>query len=100
VLEALDYKTGKVQWSHPYPALSVSGGLGGPGILSTAGNLLFSGDYSGNLIGYDAATGKILWHFPMLHSLANGPITFLLDGKQYLVVGAGDTLYAFARLPN
>jgi acido-empty-quinoprotein group A len=100
VLEALDYRTGKVQWSHPYPALSGAGGLGGPGILSTAGKLLFTGDYSGNLIGYDAATGNILWHFPMLHSLANGPITFLLDGKQYLVVGAGDTLYAFARLQN
>jgi hypothetical protein len=35
--------------------------------------------------------------FSDVHSLANGPITFLLDGKQYLVVGAVDTLYAFAR---
>jgi alcohol dehydrogenase (cytochrome c) len=82
---------------HPYLALGGSGGLGGPGVLSTHGKLLFTGDYSGNLICYDAATGNILWHFPMVHSLANGPITFLLDGKQYLVVGAGDALYAFAR---
>jgi alcohol dehydrogenase (cytochrome c) len=100
VVEALDYKTGKVEWSHAYPALGGSGGLGGPGILSTRGRLLFTGDYSRNLIGYDDATGKILWHFTMVHSLANGPITFLLDGKQYLVVGAGDTLYAFARLQD
>ena len=95
VLEALSYKTGKVQWSHPYPTFSSTSGLSGPGILTTASKLLFSGDYSGNLIVYDAATGAILWHFGMVHSLANGPITFLLDGKQYVVVGAGDTLYAF-----
>jgi outer membrane protein assembly factor BamB len=96
-LEALDYKTGEVKWSHPYTSFGGAGrGLGGPGILSTAGDLLFTGDYSGNLIAFDAANGNILWHFPMPHSLSNGPETYLLDGKQYLVVGAGDTLYVFA----
>jgi alcohol dehydrogenase (cytochrome c) len=72
------------------------GGLGGPGILTTAGRLLFTGDYSGNLIAYDAASGEILWHFGMGQNLGNGPETYLLDGKQYIVVGAGDTLFAFA----
>ena len=69
---------------------------GRPGILTTAGNLLFTGDYSGNLIAFDAANGNILWHFPMPHSLSNGPETYMLDGRQYLVAGAGDTLYVFA----
>ena len=97
VLEALDYKTGNIAWSHPY---STAGGvgLGGPGILTTAGRLLFTGDYSGNLIGYEAATGHIEWHFPMLSSLSNGPMTYELDGRQFLIAGAGDTLYAFALL--
>jgi outer membrane protein assembly factor BamB len=86
-----------VVWSHPYS--TVGGlGLGGPGILRTAGKLLFSGDYSGNLIAFDPATGRILWHFPMLSSLSNGPMTYELDGRQYLIAGAGDTLYAFALL--
>jgi alcohol dehydrogenase (cytochrome c) len=48
------------------------------------------------LIAYDPSGGKILWHFSMPHSLGNGPETYLLDGKQYLIVGAGDTLFAFA----
>ena len=98
VLEAIDYKTGDVKWSHPYPTAGGTGGvgLGGPGILTTAGDLLFSGDYNGNLIAFKASNGDILWHFPMLHSLGNGPETYMLDGKQYLVAGGGDTLYVFA----
>jgi alcohol dehydrogenase (cytochrome c) len=97
VLEALDFRTGEVKWSHAYKTAS-SGGLGGPGILTTAGNLLFTGDYNQNLIAFNAANGEILWHFPMLHSLDNGPETYILDGRQYLVAGAGDTLYVFALL--
>ena len=97
VLEALDYRTGELKWSHPYSNFGGSDrGLGGPGILTTAANLLFTGDYDGNLIAFDASDGNILWHFPMPHSLSNGPETYMLDGRQYLVAGAGDTLYVFA----
>lgn len=97
VLEAIDVKTGKIRWRHPYTnADRLGGGLGGPGTLSTGGNLLFTGDYNGNLIAYNAANGNILWHFPMLNSLTNGPETYTLDGRQYLVAGAGDILYVFA----
>jgi alcohol dehydrogenase (cytochrome c) len=96
VLEAIDHKTGEVRWSHPYINVEgLGGGLGGPGILTTAGDLLFSGDFNGNLIAFNASKGDILWHFPMLHSLSNGPETYLLDGRQYLIAGGGDTLYAF-----
>jgi glucose dehydrogenase len=57
--------------------------------------VLFTGDAKHNLIAYEPATGKILWHVGLLSSLSNGPMTYELDGKQYLVVGAGDMLYAF-----
>ncbi len=97
LLEAIDYKTGNIAWSHDYP-VGAGIGLGGPGILTTAGKLLFSGDYAGNLIAFDPATGRILWHFPMLSSLSNGPMTYELDGRQYVIAGGGDTLYAFALL--
>ena len=50
------------------------------------------------MIAYDPATGEILWHFRTGASVSNGPMTYLLDGKQYLIVGAGDTLFAFAIL--
>ena len=97
VLEAIDYQTGKIRWSHPYDNKG-SSGLGGAGILTTAGKLLFTGDPSGNLIAYDPANGRILWHFGLGASVSNGPMTYELDGKQYLVVGAGDTLFAFTLL--
>ena len=45
---------------------------------------------------YDAATGKPLWHAGLGTNTSNGPQTYLLDGRQYIVVGAGDSLYAFA----
>lgn len=90
-LQAIDYKTGNTVWKHEYP-----GGGGGGGLLSTAGKLLFSGDGSEHLIAFDPANGKIVWHAGLGANISNGPETYMLDGKQYLVVGAGDSLYAFA----
>lgn len=98
VLKALDIRTGKITWSHKY----LSGGWGnsGPGILTTAGKLLFTGDATNNLIAFDPATGKILWHFRAGAMVGNGPMTYMLDGKQYLLVGAGDSLFAFKLTGN
>lgn len=90
-LKAIDYQTGKIKWSHTYPGE----GFGLAGILNTAGKLLFTGDPSGNFIAFDPATGKILWHAPLKGSVANGPMTYELDGKQYVVASGGDTLNAF-----
>jgi acido-empty-quinoprotein group A len=92
VLKAIDYKTGDIRWSHEFPGR----GQATSGLLSTAGKLLFSGDPSGNLISWDPPTGKILWHFRLTAPVGNGPMTYELAGKQYLVAGAGDTLYAFS----
>jgi alcohol dehydrogenase (cytochrome c) len=95
-LKAIDYKTGKVKWSRPF-AMGPGGTQGGAvGLLSTAGGLLFGNDGGGNFVAYDAATGKPLWHAGLGTNTSNGPETFLLDGRQYIVVGAGDSLYAFA----
>ena len=64
------------------------------GILTTAGDLLFSGDRNGNIVARDPATGEPLWH-SRLGNVSNAPQTYMLDGQQYLLVGAGDRLYAF-----
>ena len=90
-LTAIDYKTGKVAWKHRYPG--TGGGLGN-GMLTTAGKLLFSGDAGGNLVAYDPADGKILWH-THLGQVSNAPETYMLDGHQYVLVAAGDALYSF-----
>jgi alcohol dehydrogenase (cytochrome c) len=95
-LKAVDYKTGQVKWSRPL-AMGPGGANGGAmGLLSTAGGLLFGNDAGGNFVAYDAATGKPLWHAGLGTNTSNGPQTYLLDGRQHIVVGAGDTLYAFA----
>jgi acido-empty-quinoprotein group A len=92
ILKAIDYQTGNVRWSHPYP---------GPGgatfsLLTTAGNLLFSGDPSHNFIAFDPVNGKPLWHVRLAGAVGNGPITYMLDGRQFIIVAGGDELYAFA----
>jgi alcohol dehydrogenase (cytochrome c) len=97
VLEAIDVRTGDIAWSHEY-AEGTGQGNAGPGILTTAGGLLFTGDTATSLVAHDPATGAILWHQRLTRPVTNGPSTWMLGGRQYLIAGAGDTLYAF-RLP-
>ncbi|MGB8536534.1 MAG: acido-empty-quinoprotein group A [Acidobacteriaceae bacterium] len=90
-LTAIDYKTGRIAWQHRYPGVA---NYGLPnGVLTTAGHLLFAGDPGGNLIAFDAATGTPLWHSRI--DVSNAPETYLLDGEQYVTVGAGDSVYSF-----
>ena len=96
---ALDIKTGKARWEHEYPNLNGAPSTLGPGLLSTAGNLVFTGDDQGNLIAYSADQGKILWHFRAGAAQSNGPITYMQDGHQWVVLAAGDTLYAYTLAP-
>ena len=85
---AIDPKTGRIAWRH-----RLHGG-GATGMLTTAGGLLFAGDGSGNIVAFDASTGTPLWN-ARLGNVTNAPQTYLLDGKQHVLVAAGDTLYAF-----
>ncbi len=87
-LTAIDYRTGKVAWRHAFP------GGGGGGLLATAGRVLFSGDGSGNFAAFDAANGRPVWH-SRIGNISNAPQTYLVDGKQHVLVAVGDTLYAF-----
>ena len=89
-LRAIDYKTGKIVWDHP-----IGDGAGAAGVLTTESGLTFSGDVPGNLMAFRTSDGATLWH-QAIGKVGNGPITYDLDGKQYLVVGGGSSLYAFA----
>jgi len=90
MIQAIDYKTGKIKWTHKWEANIRSG------LLSTAGNLLFTGGPSTDIVALNATTGAALWHARLGAAVSNGPTTYMLDGTQYLIVGAGDTLWAFA----
>jgi alcohol dehydrogenase (cytochrome c) len=88
-LRAIDYQTGKVRWNHDI------GGGSGAGVLTTDTGLTFSGDSTGNVLALRTADGSTLWH-AAIGGVGNGPIMYELDGRQYLVVGGGGALFAFA----
>ena len=90
-ITAIDYKTGKIAWRHRFPG---TGGGGAQGLLTTAGKLLFGGDLGGNIVAYNPANGTPLWH-SHIGQVTNAPETYMLDGRQYILIATGDTLYAF-----
>jgi len=92
-ITAIDYKTGKIVWRHPQVSAFEVGS--NTGLTSTAGKLLFGGDANGNLVAYDPANGKPLWH-THLGQVSNAVETYMLDGRQYILAASGDSLYAFA----
>jgi len=87
--QAIDYTTGRVRWAHRWD------GGARAGIVSTAGNLVFTGGSSNDIVALNATTGDALWHARLNAAISNGPITYQLDGRQYLVVAAADSLWAF-----
>jgi len=89
-IRAIDYQTGKIRWSHP-----IGNDAGSAGVLTTATGLTFTGDVPGNLLALRTSDGTTLWH-ANIGRVGNSPIMYMLDGKQYLVVGAGNSLYAYS----
>jgi alcohol dehydrogenase (cytochrome c) len=94
VIEAIDYQTGKIRWSHELGA-----GSSGSGVLTTSSGLTFTGDTKGNVLALDTSTGKTLWHAGSGAPIGTSPITYELAGRQYLLTSSGGTLFAWA-LPH
>ena len=80
---AVNVDTGKVDWQHK-TAQPMMGGA-----LATAGNLVFAGEGNGQFDALDAKTGKTLWHFQLGAGVNAPPITYEVDGTQYVAVAAG-----------
>lgn len=80
---AVDYNTGKIRWQVKTPQPMIGG------ILATAGSLVFTGEANGQFKGYDAETGAVLWKFQAGAGVNAPPSSYSVDGKQYIVVGAG-----------
>jgi alcohol dehydrogenase (cytochrome c) len=80
---AVNYDTGKIKWQVKTPQPM----MGGP--LATAGDLVFTGEANGWFRAYNAESGKILWSFQMGAGVNAPPSAYSLDGKEYVVVGAG-----------
>ena len=92
-ITAIDYKTGKTAWQHRFRTIANTGLA--TGLLTTAGDLLFAGDVSGNFIAFDPVKGVPLWYTQLGQIPSNAAQTYVIDGKQHVLVAAGDTLFAF-----
>jgi len=90
VLRAIEYQTGKIRWSH-----ELGEGPSGAGVLTTASGLTFTGDSAGNALALRTSDGTTLWHSAIGRS-GNSPVTYELDGRQYVLIGGGSALYAWA----
>lgn len=86
---ALDAVSGEKRWQLDFVDVTDSG------ILTTATDLLFTGNREDNFFALDARTGKILWKSNLGGAVANGPITYAVSGRQYVAVAAGNSLYVF-----
>jgi alcohol dehydrogenase (cytochrome c) len=95
ILLALSVADGKPVWRYPQTGQGNSWG----GTLTTAGGLVFFGDDSGSLEAVDAATGRALWHFNTGQEMRASPMTYAVDGVQYVAVAAGSDVFSFA-LPH
>lgn len=89
-LRAIDAQTGAIKWSH-----DIGDGGGSAGVLTTGTGVTFSGDASNNVIALRTSDGATLWH-ASIGRVGNSPISYELDGRQFVLVGGGSALYAFA----
>lgn len=92
ILLALDPETGKIVWNYPQTG---SGGSWA-GTMTTAGGLVFFGNDAESFEAVDARTGKSLWHFNTGQSIHASPMSFTVNGKQYVAIASGSDVFAFA----
>ena len=89
-VRAIDPKTGERKWEFKMDDVSASG------ILTTASDLLFAGGRQGFFHALDARTGKLLWKVAAGGEIAMGPMTYQVNGKQYVAFAAGSSMFTFA----
>jgi PQQ-dependent dehydrogenase (methanol/ethanol family) len=89
-IKAIDPETGKTVWDFKLFQGSLANG-----VLATAGGVLFASARDGNLIALDASTGKYLWHYQTGGNHAAAPISYAIDGHQYIALTAGNVLFSF-----
>jgi glucose dehydrogenase len=82
-LSSIDLASGKIAWQNKTDQPLVGG------VLATAGGLLFTGEGNGHFNAYDASNGQLLWQANNEFGVNAPPITYQIDGEQYIAVAAG-----------
>jgi PQQ-dependent dehydrogenase (methanol/ethanol family) len=93
-LRALDIETGKIVWE--VPQVGPVDGKRVAGLLGTAGGLLFYGDSSGYFLATGERDGKTLWRVPLNATIKTSPMTYSVDGKQYVTLAVGSNIMTFS----
>src|SRR5690606_38545954 len=89
-VRALDALSGKLKWEYRIPSPPLAG------LLATAGGLVFGGMNENTFFALDADTGELLWEYNVGGAVRANPISYAVDGKQYVMISAGTTFFAFA----
>jgi PQQ-dependent dehydrogenase (methanol/ethanol family) len=92
-LRALDIQTGEIVWE--IPQTGPIDGKRAAGVLGTAGGILFYGDPSGYFIAADERDGQTLWRVPLNATIKTSPMTFTVDGKQFVALAVGSNVMCF-----
>lgn len=94
VIEAIDYQTGKIRWTHEAGAWG-----SGAGVLTTDSGLTITGDGNGNMLALNTADGKTLWHAGLGEPMQSSPIAYELDGREFILTSSGGVVFVW-RLPD
>lgn len=90
-LRAIDPQTGKIAWEYQQTGAGETWG----GLLATAGGLIFFCDDDGSFGALDARSGNRLWRFPLNARWHASPMTYAIDGRQYVAVAMNGSIIAF-----
>ena len=90
-LRALDLQTGKIAWEYA----QTGPGDSWAGLLATASGIVFFGDDNGAFTAVSAVDGKPLWHFQLNERWKASPMTYPIDGKQYVGIAGSSTVTVF-----
>ncbi|HMF94085.1 MAG TPA: PQQ-binding-like beta-propeller repeat protein [Vicinamibacterales bacterium] len=90
-VRAIDVLTGKRIWEYK----AIRSNHYGPGLLSTAGGIVFAPEQLGQVSVLDAKTGKSLWHFNTGDVITAAPVTYSVDGEQFFAIASGTNVFAF-----
>ena len=89
-IQAVDPQTGDIEWMFEMTDVTDSG------VLTTASNLVFAGGREGYFYGLDARDGSMLWSQSLGGQVSAGPMSYEVNGRQYVAIAAGAGLFVFA----
>ncbi len=89
-VRAFDPKTGDMKWEYKMNDITWAG------VLSTGSDLVFSGGREGYFFALDGKTGNLLWQKNLGGQVNSGPMSYSVNGRQYVAVAAGQALFVYA----